>query len=91
MEQSASADSGGPVDPHRPLTITLKDNGCGFDPQTLEQSRGHFGHKIMQERVDSLGGAIELRSFPNHGTTLQIFLPLSEGEVKATTELTSGV
>jgi len=55
-------------------TLTLSDDGRGFDPAgTL----GHWRHGIMgmQHRVRALGGGFSLESTQGKGTTLRITLP----------------
>lgn len=61
------------------ITVTVTDNGVGFDPQDILnmdiQKRG-FGIMGMQERVSSLGGRIDIRSQPAVGTQIAIEIPL---------------
>ena len=59
------------------LQIVLKDNGCGFvvlSEQSLVNS-GHFGLKIMQERIERVNGHFEVISALGEGTQLQIRVP----------------
>lgn len=56
------------------LTMTLVDDGCGFDPQ---QPRTGYGLQGIKERSQLLGGQLILRSAPAKGTTLQITIPLN--------------
>ncbi|MFQ6077625.1 MAG: ATP-binding protein [Thermodesulfobacteriota bacterium] len=67
------------------ITVTITDNGAGFDPQevsTLDTQKRGFGIMGMQERVSSLGGRIDIRSRQGAGTQITIEIPLksSEGE-----------
>ncbi|HVV89216.1 MAG TPA: GAF domain-containing protein [Solirubrobacterales bacterium] len=57
------------------LAIEVRDDGSGFDP-TLGPGRGLLG---MRERVEMLGGAIEIDSHPGGGTTIKATLPLRSG------------
>jgi two-component system sensor histidine kinase UhpB len=59
------------------LRLIIKDNGCGFDANTIEQGIGLIG---MRERVDGLGGLLGIYSAPNAGTTITIALPIREDE-----------
>ena len=55
------------------VTITISDNGVGFQPpESLgELSRlGKLGLAGMQERVQLLGGSLKLKSEPAKGTTV---------------------
>jgi len=62
------------------VNINIEDNGQGFDP-ALARANGHrFGVRIMQERVETVGGRFEIESSPGCGTKVQIYLP--SGEVR---------
>lgn len=58
------------------IHVVVADDGHGFDPDEVVagRSRGLVG---MGERVELLGGRLELRSAPGEGTTVQAVLPLS--------------
>lgn len=51
----------------------VEDDGMGFDPEKTPPSVGLLG---MQERVQSLGGSLHLRSCPGHGTRVEFGVPL---------------
>ena len=60
------------------LQCSVRDNGVGFDIQALRrpgQSRG-IGLSGMQERMNAVGGAVQIQSSPGRGTELRITLPL---------------
>lgn len=61
-------------EPNR-LTMTLTDDGCGFDPYSPPQ-HGHFGLTIMYERTADIGGNLSIKSERNQGTELTLRLPL---------------
>lgn len=54
------------------LHIRIDDNGCGFDRDGVESGIGLIG---MAERVDGLGGTLDIQSQPNAGTSIAIDLP----------------
>ncbi len=54
-------------DPH--TTLIIRDNGRGFD-RNAETSG--MGLQIMRERVEAIGGRLELQSEPNVGTTITV-------------------
>jgi len=58
------------------ITLTITDDGCGFEP--ANDSAVHHGHglKNMRGRVGNLGGQFRIDSKPGVGTTLTICLPL---------------
>ena len=53
------------------VTLSILDNGQGFDPEQLEH-RG-VGLLSMQERMKALGGDIKLESAPGKGTCVTAF------------------
>jgi two-component system, NarL family, sensor histidine kinase UhpB len=53
------------------LTLTIRDDGTGFDPATVKRGMGLSG---MQERVQALGGRWLLDTAPGSGVTLDITL-----------------
>jgi signal transduction histidine kinase len=55
------------------VRIEVGDDGAGFDPSAPGVSRGLLG---MRERVETLGGTIEIDSRPGEGTTVSSRLPL---------------
>jgi PAS domain S-box-containing protein len=61
------------------LTLTLQDDGVGFDPTQLELARrdGHLGLKQMQERVEQAQGVLSIASRPSEGMMLQLTLLLT--------------
>ena len=63
------------------VELVVRDDGEGFDVAgTLERAvrRGHLGLLGMKERVQILGGDLEVESTPGRGTCVRISLPLSE-------------
>jgi len=76
---SGSADSG--TNLTRPLHLKITDDGGGFNPASLKHNGQHYGQTIMRERVESLGGTLELSSQPGCGTILLVNLPLATVEL----------
>lgn len=58
------------------LSISVKDNGVGFDTQT--RNRGGLGLLGMAERVKKLGGELEVLSQPGLGSSILARMPLKE-------------
>ena len=56
------------------LLLKIQDDGCGFDPSAVIQSRG-FGLFGMRERTLGLGGKLQIESAPARGTTVSIEFP----------------
>ena len=64
-----------PVHAVRGVTLTIEDDGVGFDPSTIAGSmEGGFGMKSMRERVEQIGGSIDVHTAPNEGTTIVVRL-----------------
>lgn len=61
--------------------IIVEDNGKGFDPIKLEQTDG-VGLKLIRERVDLLGGIMEIDSDLGKGTRISFQVPTIEPGVK---------
>jgi signal transduction histidine kinase len=49
------------------LTFSVADDGAGFDPGRVERGTGLQG---MADRLDAIGGALEIRSAPGEETTI---------------------
>ena len=62
------------VEGRRRVTLSVTDDGVGFDPATRTGSG--FGLVGMRERVRSVGGEIWIESEPGRGTTVRAELPL---------------
>jgi two-component system sensor histidine kinase DegS len=60
------------------VRLTVRDNGLGFDPAGLPGvvRDGHLGLKQMGERVEAVGGRLEMHSVPGQGTEMRVELPL---------------
>lgn len=55
------------------IRFSVSDNGTGFDPTSRPgQDDGHFGLDGIQERLDGLGGAIDIDSSAGKGTNVRI-------------------
>jgi signal transduction histidine kinase len=59
--------------PDGSLRFTITDNGTGFDTATTRNGTGLQG---MADRLAALGGTLDIRSQPGHGTTLNAQLPV---------------
>ena len=52
------------------IELTIKDNGCGFDPATVPSD--HLGLKIMNERAEVIGAKYSIFSQPDKGTKISL-------------------
>jgi PAS domain S-box-containing protein len=55
------------------ISLCIKDNGCGFNPQI--QTEG-FGLISISERTDRLGGQLRIMTQPGQGTEIFVQVPL---------------
>jgi len=57
------------------LTITISDNGIGFNCQNVDGAK-HFGMEIMQDRVKKINGSINIQSSEHTGTEVTFSVPV---------------
>src|SRR3984893_14418687 len=55
------------------LAFRVQDDGKGFDPVTVPHGSGL---QNIRDRVEALGGSLEVRSVPDQGTTIQGRVPV---------------
>jgi two-component system sensor histidine kinase NreB len=59
------------------VTCSIRDDGVGFDPGILlQRADGHLGLRVMQDRLDAVGGTLAIVSMPNQGTELKVTVPV---------------
>ncbi len=56
------------------VQLVVEDDGRGFDPENVQKDR--YGLIGLNERAHLLGGSFAIESAPNHGTRLEIHIPL---------------
>ena len=62
------------------LVLEIRDDGRGFEPPAADVTDlGHFGIVGMRERMEQLGGSVELVSAPGKGTTVTVRLAVAPG------------
>jgi signal transduction histidine kinase len=58
------------------VLVTVEDDGKGFQtPEKLRSAPGHLGLSSMRERAETAGGSCQIRSLPNCGTTVEVWIP----------------
>jgi signal transduction histidine kinase len=61
------------------VAMEIVDDGVGFEPmRAVVAAPGHMGLAAIRERAEMAGGRCSLHSLPGQGTTLDVWLPLSE-------------
>ena len=58
------------------VTCSVRDDGAGFDPETIQGTNRGLGLVSMRERISALRGNLQLHSSPGSGTELVIQIPL---------------
>jgi signal transduction histidine kinase len=56
------------------LVVEVDDDGRGFEPEQVKLS----GLRGLEDRIEALGGRVEIVSRPGDGTRLRAHLPLGE-------------
>jgi signal transduction histidine kinase len=57
--------------------LTVSDDGIGFDPHAPHVRSRHLGLTSMEERAQSLGGHLGIRSAPGEGTVVRMEVPVA--------------
>jgi signal transduction histidine kinase len=55
------------------LVLEIEDDGTGFDPAAVPA--GHLGLRTMADRVEQIGGRLNIRSGQGSGTVVQVTAP----------------
>lgn len=58
------------------IDVEIVDNGIGFDYEAYKDKCNSFGIKMMEDKIQSLDGNFEIRSFPHRGTKVRFYVPL---------------
>ncbi len=59
------------------IGLSVSDRGRGFDPTAPDYTLG-FGLRSIRERIELLGGRLQIRSAPDKGSTFFVVLPNPE-------------
>jgi signal transduction histidine kinase len=71
------------------ISVTVEDDGVGFDPAevlSMAAGKGEFGHFSIRERLERLGGHLEIESKPNCGCRVTIVAPLKREKTESEDE-----
>ncbi|RUS46142.1 sensor histidine kinase [Cohnella sp. AR92] len=60
------------------VRLAIRDNGVGFDVETKKQTS--YGLATMEERVNEIGGSLNVASAPGKGTRIEIRVPIMAEE-----------
>lgn len=65
------------VDENQELTVTIADDGVGFDPGVAFQERpGHVGLSYARSLAEAVGGTYSIESAPGSGSTVTFTIPI---------------
>lgn len=64
------------------ISIVVEDKGKGFDPSELSKQDMGFGLFNIRERLEMLGGNMEVKSAPGKGSWFKISAPASEALIQ---------
>lgn len=62
------------------LHLSLKDNGMGFRKSVLNTDGGHLGLMGIKDRIESLGGQLNINSELGVGTAIKVSIKISEDD-----------
>lgn len=65
------------------VSLSVHDNGKGFDRAQLSQTGAHLGLLSMKERVRLAKGRFGINSTPSQGTHIHVEIPLTTGAPRA--------
>jgi PAS domain S-box-containing protein len=63
-------------------SLSVEDNGIGFDTKKITFPKDRLGLFSMKERIKLLNGEFEIGSKPNEGTKLNVKIPLTETQTE---------
>jgi signal transduction histidine kinase/ligand-binding sensor domain-containing protein len=66
------------------IEISLQDDGVGFDLAAVPSEGEHNGLQNMRQRIEAIGGQLQLESAPGKGTTIRLILNAPPGREAAT-------
>lgn len=67
------------------IIVTVEDEGDGFETDDISgpADKGGFGLFNIRERIDMIGGEVDIRSEPGTGTRARLCIPLKAKDMKA--------
>jgi NarL family two-component system sensor histidine kinase LiaS len=66
------------------LTLSIADDGRGFDFDEGLRKSGHWGLKNMQERAAQIGGTCKFSTGVGRGSQVEVRVPLSSWSLRNT-------
>lgn len=72
------------------LSVSIEDNGKGFELSKELNTKVTFGLDIMRERASEIGGSIIIKSTVGKGSRIELKVPLKEEKEKSAKEINAG-
>jgi signal transduction histidine kinase len=72
------------------VELIVQDDGCGLGSNADESPHGCFGLLGIRERVDKIGGLLEVSGRPGAGTRLVVTIPAARRDVRTAVPSTLG-
>jgi signal transduction histidine kinase len=63
----------------RSATLSVRDDGCGFNPASVLTGTGHLGLRNLRSRARKIGGQLTVTSEPGKGATIEVTVPTDGG------------
>ncbi|HEY9154567.1 MAG TPA: sensor histidine kinase, partial [Opitutaceae bacterium] len=60
------------------VSLEIKDNGIGFNPDVALEGVGHLGLRSMRVRAKRLNSKLFIESRPGEGTSIRVVTPMNE-------------
>ena len=60
------------------VTLTVKDNGAGFDTEAQQRGLTGFGLQSIRQRADSINGVLKIAAEKNKGTEITLTFNVHE-------------
>jgi len=61
------------------VRVSVEDNGRGFDPESISKDEAKkYSLPMLQERIEMVGGSMELESAAGEGTRVAFSIPTGE-------------
>lgn len=58
------------------LTVVVRDDGVGIDPETVKSGKdGHWGLSMMRERAEEIGAVFHIWTTQSNGTEIDVRVP----------------
>jgi signal transduction histidine kinase len=63
----------------RLIRVSVEDNGRGFDPDSqLDEEAQKQGLRALGNRIDKIGGTLDVESAAGEGTRIAFTIPIGE-------------